>query len=240
MDARFIPRRKLEGFRVAGGGLEFVLKKGKGRIMAKLLYIESSPRKNRSKSIEVAKVFIEAYRASHPGDSIVTIDLWHRKLPELDGATIDAKYQVMQGQGFSPDQRAAWQRVVEVCDEFKGADKYLFSLPMWNFGVPYKLKHYIDIITQPGQTFGYDPATGYSGLVTGKPVAVIYARGGAYGSDGSSGVDLQKGYMDLLLKFIGFTDIRSILAEPTTASADKVAQGMGAATEAARKVAAAF
>jgi FMN-dependent NADH-azoreductase len=46
--------------------------------------------------------------------------------------------------------------------------------------------------------------------------------------------------MDLLLKFIGFTDIRSILAEPTTASADKVAQGMGAATEAARKVAAEF
>jgi FMN-dependent NADH-azoreductase len=46
--------------------------------------------------------------------------------------------------------------------------------------------------------------------------------------------------MDLLLKFIGFTDIRSILAEPTTSSADKVALGMATAIEEARKVAAAF
>jgi putative NADPH-quinone reductase len=32
---------------------------------------------------------------------------------------------------------------------------------MWNFGIPYKLKHYIDVLTQPGQTFNFDPTTGY-------------------------------------------------------------------------------
>ena len=87
------------------------------------------------------------------------------------------------GQGFDANQQVAWQAVVDVCEEFTSADKFLFSLPMWNFGIPYKLKHYIDIIAQPGQTFAFDPATGYSGLVTGKPVAVVYARGGAYSSD---------------------------------------------------------
>jgi len=32
--------------------------------MAKLLYIESSPRKNRAASIEVANHFLDAYRAA--------------------------------------------------------------------------------------------------------------------------------------------------------------------------------
>ncbi len=149
--------------------------------MTRLLYVEASPRKNRSKSIAVASEFLASYKESHPSDEIVTLDLWEKPLPEFDGYTIDAKYQVLHGQNFDADQQKAWQAVVDVCDEFKSADKYLFSLPMWNFGIPYKLKHYIDVLTQPGQTFSFDPESGYSGLVTGKPAVLIYARGGAYG-----------------------------------------------------------
>jgi FMN-dependent NADH-azoreductase len=208
--------------------------------MSKLLYIESSPRKERSKSIQVAKVFIEAYLAEHPGDEVLTLDLWKKKLPEFDGYTIDAKYQVLHGQGFDEKQQAAWQAVVDVCDEFKSADKYLFSLPMWNFGIPYKLKHYIDVLAQPGQTFSFDPATGYTGLVSGKPVAVVYARGGAYGSDAAKGMDLQSGYMELLLGFLGFKDIKSIFVEPTLAAPAEVAKTEAAAIAEAKKIAVTF
>lgn len=208
--------------------------------MSKLLYIESSPRKNRSKSIAVAHKFIEKYKAVNPQDEIITLDLWEKQLPEFDGYTIDAKYQVLHGHNFDTDQQKAWQAVVDVCNEFKSADKFLFSLPMWNFGIPYKLKHYIDVLAQPGQTFSFDPATGYTGLVTGKPVAVVYARGGAYGSDQAKGMDLQKGYMDLLLGFIGFRDIQSILVEPTLASPADVAKAEAAAVERAQSIAAKF
>lgn len=208
--------------------------------MVKLLYIESSPRKERSKSIQVAKAFIETYESEHPGEEVLTLDLWKKKLPEFDGYTIDAKYQVLHGQGFDEKQKAAWQAVVDVCDEFKSADKYLFSLPMWNFGIPYKLKHYIDVLAQPGQTFSFDPATGYNGLVTGKPVAVVYARGGAYGSDAAKGMDLQRGYMELLLGFIGFNDIKSILVEPTLAAPADVAKTEATAIAEAKKIAITF
>ncbi len=196
--------------------------------MAKLLYIESSPRKERSKSIEVSNAFLEAYNAANPSDEVITLDLWDKQLPEFDGYTIDAKCQVLHGQGFDADQAKAWQAVVDVCDEFKSADKYLISVPIWNFGVPYKLKHYIDVIAQPGQTFSFDPATGYSGLVTGKPAAVIYARGGAYGGEGS-GMDHQKPYVEQILGFFGFTDIHPIVIEPTLAAPDDVAVTMKAA-----------
>jgi FMN-dependent NADH-azoreductase len=205
--------------------------------MAKLLYIESSPRKSRSKSIEVAAAFLESYKAANPNDTVETIDLWQTKLPEFDGYTIDAKYQVLHGQGHDEDQAKAWQAVVDVCEQFKSADKYLFSVPMWNFGIPYKLKHFIDVLAQPGQTFSFDPATGYSGLVTGKPVAVVYARGGAYSADEAKGMDMQKGYLELLLGFIGFTDINNILIEPTLAAPDDVGSTVESAKGAAREIA---
>ncbi len=94
---------------------------------------------------------------------------------------------------------------------------------MWNFGIPYKLKHYIDVLTQPGLTFSYSPSEGYKGLVTGKPAAVVYARGGSYPpGSGAEGMDFQKSYFETLLKFIGFTDIRPIVVEPTLADKGSV------------------
>lgn len=181
--------------------------------MAKLLYIESSPRKKRSSSIAVAKTFLETYQKTHPQDQIQVMDLWHTELPPFDGDVIDAKYAIMHQQPKTPEQIKAWEKVEELIAEFKSADKYLFSLPMWNFGIPYKLKHYIDLIVQPSYTFTVTPQGEYQGLVTGKKAALIYARGGAYGTDAP--IDLQKHYMETILGFIGFKDFSSVLVEPT-------------------------
>lgn len=208
--------------------------------MAKLLYIESSPRKDRSKSILVARAFLDAYEQAHPDDEVETLDLWKTSLPEFDGFTIDAKYQVLHGQAHSAEQAAAWEAVVDVCNAFKAADKYLLSVPMWNFGIPYKLKHFIDVITQPGQTFSFSPDTGYTGLVTGKPILVTYARGGAYAADETKGMDFQKTYIELLLGFIGFTDVESIVVEPTLGASDDVAAVERAAIARAQELAKSF
>lgn len=181
--------------------------------MAKLLYIESSPRKNRSASIAVAQTFLEAYQKTHPEDQIVKIDLWHKELPPFDGDVIDAKYAIMHQQSHTSEQVKAWKKVEELIAEFKNADKYLFSLPMWNFGIPYKLKHYIDLLVQPGYTFQVTPQGKYQGLVTGKKAALVYARGGAY--EAKAPIDMQRHYMENILGFIGFTDFTSVVIEPT-------------------------
>jgi FMN-dependent NADH-azoreductase len=209
--------------------------------MTKLLHIQSSPRKQRSASIAVAQEFLAAYSEANPGDHIDNWDLWDTKLPEFDSATIDAKYQIMHGLDPSPEQAAAWKSVTAVFERFNSADKYVLNLPMWNFGIPYRLKHFIDIITQPGLAFSVSKETGYKGLITGKPITVIYARGGEYGSNEQlQAMDLQKQYIDLLLGFIGFTDIHTILIEPTMGSPDKTSSARSSATEAARRIAAGF
>jgi FMN-dependent NADH-azoreductase len=198
--------------------------------MSKLLHIEASPRGQRSASVTVAQHFIEAYKAKHPNDTVETLDLWHAALPEFDGATIDSKYAILHGQSFTPEQQQAWQAVTKVAEHFKSADKYLFSLPMWNFGIPYKLKHFIDVLVQPGLAFSFSPESGYKGLITGKPAVAIYARGGAYGpGTGMEAYDAQSTYLKQVLGFIGFTDIKEIFVEPTLASATSKDEALAAA-----------
>ena len=184
--------------------------------MAKLLYIEASPRKSRSSSIEVARTFLSTFQSTHSSVEIDKLDLWATELPRFDGDTIDAKYAILHGQAHTPQQATAWKRVVDVIERFKSADRYLFSLPMWNFGVPYVLKHFIDVIIQPGLTFSFTPGEGYKGLVTGKKAIAVYARGGAYGpGTGAEDYDLQSKTLAGIMGFIGITDLAHIFVEPT-------------------------
>lgn len=207
--------------------------------MAKLLYIEASPRKERSASIEVAHAFLEEYRKLHPKDEIAVVDLWEKALPEFDGDVIDAKYAIMSGKPSTDAQKRAWKAVEDVIAEFKSADKYVISIPMWNFGIPYKLKHYIDVITQPGYTFSFSQETGYSGLVNGKKIALIYARGGAYGAEtGASQLDFQTTYMQTALGFIGLTEQHAVVVEPTVnGGPEKKAEAVKAGKALATKIA---
>jgi FMN-dependent NADH-azoreductase len=96
---------------------------------------------------------------------------------------------------------------------------------MWNFGIPYRLKQYLDIIIQPTYTFSFSPQEGYKGLVTGKPVFIAYSRGGAYASgSGGEAFDLQTKYLELALGFIGLKDIRTVIVEPTLMGGPEVAK----------------
>ena len=209
--------------------------------MGKLFYIEASPRKERAYSIKVAQQFLNTYKETNPSHTIESFDLWQTSLPEFDGATINAKYRILHGETHTDAEATAWNSVEELFNQFDSADKFVFSLPMWNFGVPYKLKHYIDIITQPGLSFSFTPEDGYSGLVTGKPAAVIYARGGEYSSsEAAAGMDFQKRYLEMWLGFIGFTDITPILVEPTLSDPSDAEKTLNQALEQAAAVACKF
>jgi FMN-dependent NADH-azoreductase len=112
---------------------------------------------------------------------------------------------------------------------------------MWNFSIPYKLKHYLDVLIQPSLTFSFSPESGYTGLVTGKPAFVAFARGGEYppGSPAEAW-DFQSKYILTALGFIGFTDIRVVMAEPTLGDPALAAKRRDQAIAKAEEMAAAF
>ncbi|WP_108867537.1 FMN-dependent NADH-azoreductase [Aquimarina aquimarini] len=208
--------------------------------MSRLLYIESSPRKNDSSSIAISKEFIETLSKEDSDIEIDVLDLWDEDLPSFNGSVIDAKYAYLHGQNPSGPGIDAWHKIEKIVERFKTADHYLFSIPMWNFGIPYVLKHYIDILVQPGLTFQFSPESGYTGIVKANSATVIYARGGVYSTPEMQGLDFQKKYMDLLLGFIGITDVNTIICEPTLGEPDSVEEAKQKAVKQAREIVTTF
>ncbi|MCP4609092.1 MAG: FMN-dependent NADH-azoreductase [Planctomycetes bacterium] len=192
--------------------------------MSRLLYIQASPRGQRSHSVAVADAFIEAYEQKHPDDEIVILNVFDEPIPNFDGLAVQAKYTILHGKPHSQAEQEVWKDIERVIEQFTSADKYILAVPMWNFSIPYRLKQYIDILVQPGYTFTCSEEAGYQGLVTGKPMLTIFSRGGEYppGSE-TEAFDMQTKYIELILGFIGFKDIHSVVVEPTLQGGPDVA-----------------
>lgn len=209
--------------------------------MSRLLYIQASPRLGRSHSIAVADAFLEAYSAKNPADQVVRLNLFERELEPFDGLRVESRYLIMHGKERTERHQEAWRSVEEEITEFKSFDKYVMAVPMWNFMIPYRLKHYLDILLQPAYTFAPTPEGGYQGLVTGRPVFISYARGGSYpAGTPAEAFDFQSKYLSFILGFMGFSDIRQVFVDPSLGDPEVFGKNKAAAMEEARKIAAGF
>lgn len=195
--------------------------------MPHLLYVESSPRKDRSASIEVAHAFLDAWRARHPDGTVDTLDVWDIELPEFDGEAMQAKYAGLAGEVLTPGQQRAWDRIRAIAERFHRADIILLGVPMWNFGIPYRLKHLIDAISQKDVLFTFDER-GLNGLLHGKSAVVVNARGVGLGPDfPRDEYDFQERYMAAWLRMIGVTDVTQLAVEKTLLGAEPDRAGRG-------------
>jgi len=209
--------------------------------MTKLLYVQASPRQDRSRSIQVADAFVDAYVAAHVDDEVQTLSLFEADLPAFDGLAVQAKYTILNGQMHPAAESEAWRAVEKVVVQFKSAQKYVLAVPMWNFSIPYRLKHYIDLLVQPGYTFSYDPQTQYAGMLKDRRVFVVYARGGDYTDPHPPPFEFQKSYLAAILGFIGLTDMQSVTIEPTVVgSPELIGERLAAAIAEAQDIAKTF
>ena len=210
--------------------------------MSRILHVQATLRGQESYSLRTAQAFLESYLDSHPGDEIETLDLARGEIPEFGVTAVSGKYRLMAGGSVTEQEAKVWEAIESTIRQLKGAHKLVLSSPMWNFGIPCRLKQYFDVVVQPGHTFSYSPEDGYGGLVTGRPAMLILARGGVYAPGSEAAVlDLQRPYVECILRFIGFTEIEAIVVEPTLQAGPEVAaQKLGEAIAAAREKAKTF
>ncbi|MFZ5426366.1 MAG: FMN-dependent NADH-azoreductase [Thermodesulfobacteriota bacterium] len=206
--------------------------------MRNVLYIKASPRGPRSHSIAVADAFLEAWIERNPDGIIATRNLFDGDLPPFDGPTLQAKYNVLHGLTHDPAQRHAWEQVKRWVDELKACAMLVMAVPMWNFSIPYPLKHWIDLIVQPGLSFRTGEDGKVAGLVPDKPVFIAYSSGGQYppGTDAAA-LDHQKPYLEMMLAYIGLESVRSVRVEATLAGEDTVTSRRAKALGQAREMA---
>jgi FMN-dependent NADH-azoreductase len=186
--------------------------------MKKVLHIVASPRGAGSRTLRIADALIKKIQKDIPGAEIDTLDVFAEKLPEMNITRVNGKYMLMSGQELSGEAVESWEEIKAHINRFLAADIIVISTPMWNFGIPYKLKHYIDVIWQPGFMFKYTES-GPVGLAAGRKVIVVSTRGGDYTpGTPAEAYDQITPYLKTVLGWAGITDLTFISGQPMDAN----------------------
>lgn len=197
-----------------------------------ILNIHASPRVDGSHSHELAQGFLDKIASHGKPFTLDTINLWEENLPAVDERFLSVKTKVSNGEELTNGDRVLWTQVENLIARIKTADVIVWSIPMWNFGVPYIVKQFIDVVTQYGYLFTINES-GYAGLLEGKRALLALSRGGSYTEgSGAEAYDHQEPYMRGILGFWGILDITVARKEFTMGSAEAKA----ASAEEARKV----
>ena len=198
--------------------------------MKRLLHIGASPRKERSRSGMVADHFLARLQARYPLMEVERLNLFDAHLPAFDQDAVAGRYHLLAGNAVDPAQAAAWQDLKKWTDHFLSFDAWLIATPMWNFGIPYRLKQYIDILTHPGLTFRNDSQGNVEGLARGRRAIIVAASAMPFGSMPEiDGLDFQLSYLKAWLGFIGVTGIDAVRVAGTFGPDEAVAAAMARA-----------
>ena len=184
----------------------------------RLLHIISTPRGLASNTVRVSNVLLEELHEKYDELSVRTLDLFTADLPSVAGRNIESKYMLMTGQALDESSQASWRNIEKNIEQFLDADVYLLTVPMWNFGIPYALKYYIDAIVQPGYLFRYDEEGRPQGLVKGKRMICVSSRGGDYSGGPLQAFDFVENYLRTIFGFVGITDITFFNVQPMDVS----------------------
>jgi len=203
----------------------------------KLLHIVATPRGHESNTVRVTNALIEELYAKFPDLLVTVLDLFKADLPSVAGENIDSKYKLMTGQALDDHHKTSWEVIEASIKKFLDADIYVITTPMWNFGIPYALKYYIDAIVQPGYLFRYNEHGVPEGLVLGKKMIVVTSRGGDYSPNTyMHSLDFVEPYLRAIFNFVGITDLHFVNAQPMDISATMRGDALKKAIEEARAI----
>ena len=191
-----------------------------------ILYVTSSSRGSASYSNRVAAEVLDELRTRNHGASVRMRDLAREPLPHIGDDFVAATRSPNGPQ--TDEQRALLAKSDALVDELFAADVIVIAAPMINFTVPSNLKTWIDYVARAGRTFRYSEK-GPEGLVTGKQVIIVAARGGVY-ADAGKALDFQLPYLKSVLGFLGMTDVEVLEVEGTAYGPDAAEKAVAAAT----------
>ena len=145
----------------------------------RLLEIQWSPRGESSDSIALTKSFIEASKSDNGSIVVDTLNVWHERLPEFDYEASGAKYKAVTHATMTEAKSNVWKRVQLLIGRCRNADRIALGTPTWNFSLPYKVEHLIDLVAQRNYLFSYDGKQ-YGPLLKVEKAVAVYTRSSHY------------------------------------------------------------
>ncbi|WP_295616415.1 NAD(P)H-dependent oxidoreductase [uncultured Intestinimonas sp.] len=174
--------------------------------MARLLFVDACVRGERSRTLKLARRFLEAYRRAHPEDEIVERDLMEERL-EPQYPEVLAERDALWEAGRLEEPMFAPAR------QFAAADKIVLAAPFWDLSYPAILKIYLERISVTNITFGYDESGRSVGLCRAEKLLFITTRGGDFSRPETSWMESGGGHIRALCAMYGIPSFQLLCAE---------------------------
>lgn len=192
--------------------------------MPNLLNIQSSPNLETSVTRVLSDKFVQAWTSSHANVKVESLDLVTNPLPHFGPDILQAG--VRAPADWSAQTRSAVELSDKLVKQLEDAHIVVIGAPMINFTICTQLKAWLDHVTIAGRTFKYSAPGAAKGMLFGKKVFVIEARGGDYADVPINAFDFQEPLLRTHLGFLGMFDVSFIRAEGVRQRVDEVADIM--------------
>jgi len=171
--------------------------------MENLLFVNSCVRGEKSRTLKLARRFLERYQAAHPDTVVTEVDVCAHRLPPQYPEVL-AERDELWSAGKLDDSVFAPAR------QFAAADKIVMAAPFWDLSFPAALKIYLERISVTDITFGYDADGKGIGLCKASKLLYITTRGGYYAGTPQ---DIATAHIKGLGVMYGIPDVRFLDAE---------------------------
>lgn len=170
----------------------------------KTLIVKYIPRNEQSNT----KKLLDAFREEISISDVEELDLLD-DVPDmlLDNNLLAHLNRNILGLGLLPDEEKLLSKMDRMAAQLKCADIVVVAFPMYNFSMPAIVKAWFDSVIQKGVTFGEGTSN------AGKKALTLISSGGVYSNESSSGREHALSLSNLEFQYLGYSDVRGILAE---------------------------
>jgi FMN-dependent NADH-azoreductase len=188
----------------------------------KTLLVKYTPREERSNS----KKLLDAFRNEIKNSEIEILDLCV-DVPDLFNVQSMTAYirRSYLKEELLVEQKITLDKMDRMTQQLKSSDIVVVAFPMHNFSMPASVKAWFDSVMLKGQT--WDNSDGkYFGLLKEKKALIIISSGGLYTKEPMISWEHAMSLAKIEFQFMGFSDIRGILAEGMNAGNEIQSENM--------------
>ena len=174
--------------------------------MSELLFVNACVRGERSRTLALARRFLDAYKKSHPEVRVTERDLMEERLEPQYPEVLEQR-DALWAAGQLEEPMFAPAR------QFAGADRIVVAAPFWDLSYPAILKIYLERISVTDLTFGYDDQGRMVGLCRAEKLLLITTRGGNFSLPETAWMESGARHLKALCAMYGIPEFRLLCAE---------------------------
>lgn len=174
--------------------------------MEQVLFVNACVRGEKSRTLMLARHFLDIYQKSHPDAVITERDLCRERLQPQYPEVLSERDALWAANRLE-------EPMFEPARQFAAADRIIIAAPFWDLNYPAILKIYLERISVANITFGYDEKGDMVGLCKAKDMVFLTTRGGIYNEAGREWMEMGARHLEALCTMYGVERFQCLAVE---------------------------